>query len=610
MATTSSFSAKVGAEMYPASRFSESGSSDYRSSHGSSTDTAVSDQVQNIQEIIIKQRQAAASASLQRSENPLGETSDLDRIAQELYDGTFDGVTSPQDYLAYMGGSIRLDESEAEMEVIRSVFMEKFDWTDDLVQALRLLCSKLFFKGESQAIDKVLDSFAKSWYRRYDMFGSPGGVYLVSYSLIILNTDLHTDTQLKKMSRQKYVRNTRIALEQNGYKAPVESVLRHYYNSLAGSELQLNGILPSMHREKSLSHRDSYGFVRAIKRRSQGSMGSLVASKTAVDPDSSFARGDADNTFFLEEDGDLELELQGAPWTKEGLQWVLDESKQHKFQRPQWKQFFTVVSEGQLKLFTFNQSASKSNSIGSKGDGNWMSFANCVASVNLMSCLAQSGSGDAAKAAKPPAAATGYNWSLTLPLNDSETLKHRTILFTAGTEEIAREFCDTCNFWAARTCAPPAKESIDSIEYGWSKIMTGYLSNCSDRKRSLDEYLASSYIEEWKPVVSGLVPTETSMSSQLTELAQYLMVLEDKYRMQKDLGIFQERLHRSINKPRHESLVGLFLRNRTSRAARNVKMVIHNHQTRLQYLQDEIDKYQIYIEILGRALELRSSLAK
>jgi len=96
----------------------------------------------------------------------------------------------------------------------------------------RRLCNKLFLKGETQQVDRILEIFSR---RYWDC--NPGGVYgsssalsdriqlvhiltfpldivhAVAYSLLLLNTDLHVADLTTRMSRNQFVRNTLTAIQ-------------------------------------------------------------------------------------------------------------------------------------------------------------------------------------------------------------------------------------------------------------------------------------------------------------------------------------------------------------------------------------------------------------
>lgn len=82
----------------------------------------------------------------------------------------------------------------------------------------------------------------------------------------------------------------------------------------------------------------------------------------------------------LDDMDDDELALLGAPWAKEGLLWhkLFMEAAGKRPKKPEWKQYFSVVSTGQLYMFVFGQSGGGGGSFmmggggGAVGGGNWL----------------------------------------------------------------------------------------------------------------------------------------------------------------------------------------------------------------------------------------------
>jgi len=57
-----------------------------------------------------------------------------------------------------------LGDSGTERECVRMAYMELFDWTNlDILAAMRGLCDRIALKGETQQVDRILDSFARRW---------------------------------------------------------------------------------------------------------------------------------------------------------------------------------------------------------------------------------------------------------------------------------------------------------------------------------------------------------------------------------------------------------------------------------------------------------------
>lgn len=96
----------------------------------------------------------------------------------------------------------------------------------------RRFCAKLYLKGETQQIDRILSEFSRRYWecnptslygsasksllepRRYfRAHPSTGVVHAVSYSILLLNTDLHVADLSTHMSRNQFVRNTVQAIQ-------------------------------------------------------------------------------------------------------------------------------------------------------------------------------------------------------------------------------------------------------------------------------------------------------------------------------------------------------------------------------------------------------------
>ncbi|OWB68895.1 hypothetical protein B5S33_g4502 [[Candida] boidinii] len=296
---------------------------------------------------------------------------------------------------------------------------------------------------------------------------------------------------------------------------------------------------------------------------------------------------DSDNEFVIKEKGDLELELQGPPWVKEGLLYTIipeedilnvksnqtfssssiltktrsnvssAKSTFHWFtslrsssnstssnssnSKKNWNHLFVVVSKGELRVFSFDDQASFANFEETVGGGNWYDNANTVASYNLCSCFAQvinpkskayrnitATHGDPVASHKK----TGYEtyWCLTLPLDDSSKLSAQSqVVFCSGTKEVAQEYVDTCNFWSARSSAIPPEDAISSIEYGWTERFLSMIdSNNIDSSTQVVEYLKKTRIGKWTPLSPSLAPASYQIVEQLKLLNKYFDDLNGK----------------------------------------------------------------------------------
>ncbi|KZT29200.1 hypothetical protein NEOLEDRAFT_1167197 [Neolentinus lepideus HHB14362 ss-1] len=95
-------------------------------------------------------------------------------------------------------------------------YMDNFDFSGlRLDNAFRRLCAKLFLKAETQQVDRILEEFSRRYWdcNPNAVYGSASVVHAVSYSLLLLNTDLHVAELSSRMSRNQFVRNTIAAIQ-------------------------------------------------------------------------------------------------------------------------------------------------------------------------------------------------------------------------------------------------------------------------------------------------------------------------------------------------------------------------------------------------------------
>lgn len=88
--------------------------------------------------------------------------------------------------------------------------MNNFDFSNQkLDTSFRTLCTKVYFKAESQQLDRILEAFAKRYFECNPMciYHSIDVVHAVAYSLLLLNTDLHV-VDGTKMTKSKFIKNT------------------------------------------------------------------------------------------------------------------------------------------------------------------------------------------------------------------------------------------------------------------------------------------------------------------------------------------------------------------------------------------------------------------
>ncbi|CAH7674732.1 expressed protein [Phakopsora pachyrhizi] len=90
-------------------------------------------------------------------------------------------------------------------------YMAKFDFEGLRIDmGLRKLCTKLYIKGETQQVDRILAEFSKRFWdqNRTNLYFNTDMVHALSYSMLLLNTDLHVVDYHSRMSRSQFIKNT------------------------------------------------------------------------------------------------------------------------------------------------------------------------------------------------------------------------------------------------------------------------------------------------------------------------------------------------------------------------------------------------------------------
>ncbi|KAI9163786.1 Protein transport protein SEC7 [Paramyrothecium foliicola] len=154
---------------------------------------------------------------------------------------------SPQDIAEFLLKEDKLDkaqlgeylgEGEQKNIDIMHAFVDSMEFTKKrFVDALRLFLQSFRLPGEAQKIDRFMLKFAE----RYVMgnpnaFANADTAYVLAYSVILLNTDLHSSKIAKRMSKEEFIKNNR-GINDNA-DLPDEYLLA-IYDEIAGNEIVL-----------------------------------------------------------------------------------------------------------------------------------------------------------------------------------------------------------------------------------------------------------------------------------------------------------------------------------------------------------------------------------
>ncbi|GLJ15134.1 hypothetical protein SUGI_0247540 [Cryptomeria japonica] len=118
-------------------------------------------------------------------------------------------------------------------------FSKSFDFVDMSIDtALRTFLETFRLPGESQKIQRVMEAFAERYYEQSpQVLADKDAAFVLSYSLIILNTDRHNVQVKRKMTEEDFIRNNRRI---NGGKDLPREFLSELYHSILKNEIRTN----------------------------------------------------------------------------------------------------------------------------------------------------------------------------------------------------------------------------------------------------------------------------------------------------------------------------------------------------------------------------------
>jgi hypothetical protein len=125
-------------------------------------------------------------------------------------------------------------------EVLRE-YVDTFDFgPSSFVDALRSFLGHFRLPGEAQAIDRLMEAFAGrvfSFLGVGNPFVSADAAFILAFSTIMLNTDLHNKNMTTKMKLEEFIRNNRGI---NGGKDLPREYLENLYHEIKGKELMVD----------------------------------------------------------------------------------------------------------------------------------------------------------------------------------------------------------------------------------------------------------------------------------------------------------------------------------------------------------------------------------
>lgn len=164
-----------------------------------------------------------------------------------LMQSGFIASESPQDIAKFLLSDERLDkaqigeylgEGEAKNIEIMHAFVDTMEFTRRrFVDSLRQFLQSFRLPGEAQKIDRFMLKFADRYVAgNPNAFANAETAYVLAYSVILLNTDLHSSKVAKRMTKDDFIRNNR-GINDNADLPP--EYLIGIYDEIAGNEIVL-----------------------------------------------------------------------------------------------------------------------------------------------------------------------------------------------------------------------------------------------------------------------------------------------------------------------------------------------------------------------------------
>lgn len=132
-------------------------------------------------------------------------------------------------------------------------FAQTFDFKGmSMDTALRIFLETFRLPGEAQKIQRVLEAFSARYYEQSPhILANKDAALLLSYSIILLNTDQHNSQVKKKMTEEDFIRNNRRI---NGGNDLPRELLSKLYSSICENEIRITQEQGSGSCEMSQSH--------------------------------------------------------------------------------------------------------------------------------------------------------------------------------------------------------------------------------------------------------------------------------------------------------------------------------------------------------------------
>lgn len=131
-----------------------------------------------------------------------------------------------------------LGEAEPQNVEIMHSFVNQLDFSGlEFVNAMRRFLQTFRLPGEAQKIDRFMLKFAERYTTlNPDVFANADTAYVLGYSVIMLNTDLHNPQVKRRMSKSEFIKNNQ-GIDEG--KDLAEEILSEIYDQISTTEIKL-----------------------------------------------------------------------------------------------------------------------------------------------------------------------------------------------------------------------------------------------------------------------------------------------------------------------------------------------------------------------------------
>jgi brefeldin A-resistance guanine nucleotide exchange factor 1 len=156
--------------------------------------------------------------SLLRESADLFNKNPKDAFAFLAENGLTSSPATPQEIAKFLRRTAGLDKKQigeimskpTNADILRDFLADHELAGLEIDEALRVVLESFRLPGESQQISRIMEALAQAYYKNHKgVFKSEDAVFILAYSIVMLNTDQHNRQVLGRMSVDDFIRNNR-----------------------------------------------------------------------------------------------------------------------------------------------------------------------------------------------------------------------------------------------------------------------------------------------------------------------------------------------------------------------------------------------------------------